>query len=124
MVQDITSRKLAELGLRNENARLSRVVEIQAEVAATQLELEAALLLIAERAQELTSAEGATVNVVDGDELVAQAVVGSTAGPARITVPLLHDGRNVGSLSVTKEAVTEEDRGTLEAARRSSCPRR
>ena len=42
MVQDITSRKLAELGLRNENARLSRVVEIQAEIAATELELEAA----------------------------------------------------------------------------------
>ena len=35
-------------------------------------------------------------------------------GRARIRVPLLHDGRNVGSLSVTKEAVTDEDRGTLE----------
>ena len=88
--------------------------EIQAEIAATQLELEAASLLIAERAQELTSADGATVNLLDGDELVAQAVVGSTTGPARISVPLLHDGRNVGSLSVTKEAVTDEDRGTLE----------
>ena len=114
MIQDITSRKHAEVALRNENARLSRVVEIQAEVAATQLELEAAAHLIAERAQELTSADGATVNVLDGDELVAQAVVGTTTGSARISVPLLHDGRNVGSLSVTKEAVTDEDRGTLE----------
>jgi PAS domain S-box-containing protein len=34
MVQDITSRKLAELALRDQNARLSRVVETQAEIAA------------------------------------------------------------------------------------------
>ena len=41
MVQDITSRKLAELALREQNARLSRVVETQAEIAAADLDLEA-----------------------------------------------------------------------------------
>ena len=114
MLQDITSRKLAELGLRNENARLSRVVEIQAEIAATQLDLEGVSQLIAERAQELAGADGAVVNILDGDEVVAEALVGSTTGAARVSVPLLHGGQNVGSLSVVKAAVTDEDRGTLE----------
>ena len=114
MVQDITSRKLAELGLRNENARLSRVVEIQAEVAATQLDLEGVSQLIAARAQELAGAGGAVVNILDGDELVAEALVGTTTGATRVSVPLLHGGQNVGSLSVVNAAVTDEDRRTLE----------
>jgi two-component system cell cycle sensor histidine kinase/response regulator CckA len=114
MVQDITSRKLAELGLRTENERLSRVVETQAEIAATQLDLEAVSQLIAERAVELVNANGAAVNVLDGDEIVAQAVFGSTTDSTRLSVPLLHGGRNVGSLSVAKDAVTGDDRRLLE----------
>ena len=124
MVQDITSRKLAEVGLLNENARLSRVVEIQAEIAATQLELEAASHLIAERAQELTSADGATVNILDGDELVAQAVVGSTTGPASNQRPAA-PRRTERRLAQRHEG---SDRPTRIAARsscsRSSSPRR
>ena len=56
------------------------------------------------------------MNVVDGDELVAQAVVGSAElGRLESAVPLLHRGRNVGSLSVAKEGgATDEDCRTLE----------
>ena len=114
MVQDISARKFAELGLRTENARLSRVVETQAEIAATELDLEAVSQLIAERALELANAMGAAVNILNGDEIVAQAVVGTAAGLARLSVPLLHGGRNVGSLSVAKDAVTDDDRRLLE----------
>jgi two-component system cell cycle sensor histidine kinase/response regulator CckA len=114
MVKDITSRKLTELALRDQNARLSRVVETQAEIAGADLELDDVSQLIAERAQELTGADGATVSILDGDELVTRATIGSTAAANRFSVPLLHGGRNVGSLSVAKGAVTDEDRRTLE----------
>jgi len=114
MVQDITARKFAELGLRKENARLSRVVETQAEIAATPLDLDAVSRLIAERARELTDADGATVSILDGDEIATQAVVGDAPGMARTTVPVRQGGRDVASLTVAKEALTDEDRRTLE----------
>jgi PAS domain S-box-containing protein len=115
MVQDITARKLAELALRDQNARLSRVVETQAEIAAKDLDLDGVSELVARRALELTAADGAAVCILDGDELVTRAAIGSTAPAALISVPLLHRGRDVGSLSVAKDAgVNEEDCRTLE----------
>ena len=114
MFQDITARKLAEVALRDQNSRLSRVVETQAEIAAADLELDGVSELVAQRAQELTGADGATVTILDGDELLTTAEIGSTAPAVRIGVPLLHRGRNVGSLSVAKEAGTDEDCRTLE----------
>ena len=115
MMQDITARKLAELALRDQNARLSRVVETQAEIAGADLELEGVSQLIAERAQELTGADGATVSILDGEELLTSASTGSTAPAARLSVPLLHRGRDVGSLSVAKAGgVNVEDCRTLE----------
>jgi PAS domain S-box-containing protein len=115
MVQDITSRKVAELALRDQNARLSRVVETQAEIAADDLDLDGVSELVARRALELTAADGAVVCILDGDELVTRAAIGSTAPAALISVPLLHRGRDVGSLSVAKDAgVNEEDCRTLE----------
>ena len=108
MLQDITARKLAELALR-------RVVETQAEIVGADLELDGVSQLIAERAKELTGADGATVSILDGEELLIAASIGNTSQAARISVPLLHRGRNVGSLSVAKEGgVTDEDRWTLE----------
>jgi len=115
MVQDITSRKLAELALRDQNARLSRVVETQAEIAAADLGLESVAQLIAERAQELTGADGATVSILDGEKLVVRAATGRSCGAAHVSVPLLHGGRNVGLLDVAKgSGVTNEERHTLE----------
>ena len=115
MVQDITARKLAEVALRDQNARLSRVVETQAEIAAADLELDGVSQLIAERAQELTGADGARVSILDGEDLLTAASVGDMDSSPWVSVPLLHRGRNVGSLGVAKEAgVNGEDRRTLE----------
>ena len=115
MVQDITARKLAELALRDQNMRLLRVVETQAEIAAADLELDGVSQLIAERAQELTSAKGATVSILDREELLTAAAVGDTASAPLISVPLLHRRRNVGSLSVAKDGgVNDGDCRTLE----------
>jgi two-component system, cell cycle sensor histidine kinase and response regulator CckA len=114
-LQDITSRKLAELALREQNARLSRVVETQAEIAAADLDLDGVAQLIAERAQELTGADSVSVSILDGDDLVTRAAIGSSTPAVRISVPLLHHGRDVGSLSVAKDdGATDEDCRTLE----------
>ena len=102
------------MALRDQNSRLSRVVETQAEIAAADLELDGVSELVAQRAQELTGADGAKVTILDGDDLLTTAEIGSTAPAVRIGVPLLHRGRNVGSLSVAKEAGTDEDCRTLE----------
>ena len=124
MVQDITSRKLAELALRDQNARLSRVVETQAEIAAADLELDGVSQLIAQRAQELTGADGAMVSILDGEELLTAAAIGNNAPAARISVPLLHRGRNVGSLSVAKEAGVTTRIAARWSCSQSSSPRR
>ena len=55
------------------------MVETQAEIAAADLELDGVSQLIAERAQELTGATGATVSILDGEELLTAASVGDTA---------------------------------------------
>ena len=115
MIQDITARKLAELALRDQNARLSKVVDTQAEIARADLELDGVSQLIAKRALELTRADGAMVSILDGEELLTAAAIGNNTSAVRISVPLLHRGRNVGSLSVAKEAgVDDEDCRTLE----------
>ena len=115
MIQDITARKLAELALRDQNARLSKVVDTQAEIARADLELDGVSQLIARRALELTRADGAMVSILDGEELLTAAAIGNNTSAVRISVPLLHRGRNVGSLSVAKEAgVDDEDCPTLE----------
>jgi two-component system, cell cycle sensor histidine kinase and response regulator CckA len=115
MVQDTTAHELAELTLRDQNARLSRVVETQAEIAAADLGLEGTARLIAERAQELTDAAGATVSIDDGDEPGIQVATGSSGATNQFSVQLLQGSRKVGCLGVTKRAeITDDDRRAIE----------
>ncbi|HEY8646298.1 MAG TPA: PAS domain S-box protein [Gaiellaceae bacterium] len=115
LVQDITSRKLAEVTLQKDKANLSRLVETQAKIVAADLGLEGVAQLIAERAQELTGAEDATVSIVHENGPATRVATGSSGGAAQVSVPLLQGGRNVGSLGVAKRSgVTDEDRRTLE----------
>jgi diguanylate cyclase (GGDEF)-like protein/PAS domain S-box-containing protein len=62
--------------------RLSLIVETQREIAAADDGLEAVMTLIAERSQAITGADGAMVNLVDGDMLHTRAVTG-IAGVAK-----------------------------------------
>ena len=123
MVQDITSRKVAEVGMRNENARLSRIVEIQAEIAATQLELEAASQLIAERAKELTNSDGAMVSVLNGDETLARAVIGSTTGRGGSASRCATTG-GTSAHSPSQRKLSRTRIAARSSCWRSSCPRR
>jgi diguanylate cyclase (GGDEF)-like protein/PAS domain S-box-containing protein len=76
---DITERKRAEVALREHSERLARVVDTQRDVAAAGLDLEHVMELIAERAMDLTCAQGAMVSLIDGDDLVVGAARGIAA---------------------------------------------
>ena len=75
------------------NERLLRVVEIQNEVVATQLDLVEVMRLVAERAAQMTGADAGVVELPDGEELVYEAAVGAAAAHAGTRVPM------AGSLS-------------------------
>jgi PAS domain S-box-containing protein len=115
IVQDITSRKQSEALLEEQSARLSRVVETREEIAAADFGLAEVARLIAERAKELTGSDAATVSILDVGEPPVQVVIGEAETTADLYVPLLHRGKEVGSLSLAKErGVTDDDRRILE----------
>jgi putative nucleotidyltransferase with HDIG domain len=58
-------------------ARLLRVIEIQNEVVATRLDLDAIMRLVAERAAQMTGASAAVVELPDGEDMVYRAATGS-----------------------------------------------
>lgn len=59
--------------------RLLRIVEIQNEIAATQLNLDAVMQLVAERAAEMTGADAGVVEVPVAGEMVYRAATGAAA---------------------------------------------
>jgi PAS domain S-box-containing protein len=72
VLRDVTERKRT-------HAFLSSVVAVQQEVATAELNLQALMNLIADRAQQLTGAGGAAIELVEGDELVYRAATGMVA---------------------------------------------
>jgi PAS domain S-box-containing protein len=77
LARDITRRKQADEALRATNERLKRVIATQRELAASALDLGAVTQVVVERAQELTGADGASVQLVEGDELHTRAACGA-----------------------------------------------
>ncbi len=62
------------------SARLALIVKTQREIAMAGDDLEAVMRLIAERSQAITGADGAMVNLIDGETLHTRAVTGIAAG--------------------------------------------
>jgi diguanylate cyclase (GGDEF)-like protein len=60
-----------------QSQRLLAVIAAQNEIIATGLELDAVMHLVVLRARSLTGADAAVVEVVDGDEMVSEAVAGT-----------------------------------------------
>ena len=56
--------------------RLRAIIQTQTEIAASDLELDAVMELIARRAQDLTQASGGVIEIADGDEMVYRVTVG------------------------------------------------
>jgi len=79
MDRDITERKLAEAGLRAEANRLAVILDAQREIASANLEYAPLIDLILERMSRMTGAEGASLEVAEGEEMVYRAATGSAA---------------------------------------------
>jgi diguanylate cyclase (GGDEF)-like protein len=56
--------------------RLRAIIQTQTEIAASDLELEAVMQLIASRGQELTGANAGVIEIVDGEEMVYRVTTG------------------------------------------------
>ncbi|MHB1836044.1 MAG: GAF domain-containing protein, partial [Solirubrobacteraceae bacterium] len=73
---------------RSSDQRLALIVETQRELAAAGDDLQAVMQLVARRSQEITGADGAMVNLVDGDLLHTRAVTGVASGAFDARRPL------------------------------------
>ena len=121
--------------------RLLAIIELQNAIAAASLGTDEVMRLVAERAVLLTSAGAATVELVEGDDMVCKAAAGAPAqvGPRRaqksttsdkcvgerkpikdatsLSVPIVHGEHAVGAVTVsaskTAGGFTAEDTETL-----------
>ena len=75
-MKDITARKQAEAALQQEFQRLAVVIATQQEITIRNPNLDAVMAVIAERTQDLTRADGAVIEILEGEELVYQAASG------------------------------------------------
>lgn len=65
--------------LRENAARLMGIIKTQTEIAKLGLDLSGVMTLVAERAQEMTAADGAVIELAEGDEMVYRAACGMAA---------------------------------------------
>ncbi len=75
-MKDISDRKQAEAALQQELERLSTVIATQQEIAIRNPNLDAVMAVIAERTQHLTRADGAVIEMLEGDQLVYRVASG------------------------------------------------
>ncbi len=62
------------------SALLPRIIETQRDIAAADLDLDAIMELVCERTQELTHADGSSILMLDGEELIHRAGTGFASG--------------------------------------------
>ncbi len=82
-----TKRKRAEAALQLQSERLQRIVETQRDLAATDLDLESVMTLACERLQDLSGAEGASILMIEGDELFFRASTGFSSRNIGMRLP-------------------------------------
>ncbi|NQE35946.1 diguanylate cyclase domain-containing protein [Microcoleus asticus] len=120
-MKDITDRKQAEAALQQEFERLSIVIATQQKIAIHNPNLDAVMAVIAERTQDLTRADGAVIEIVEGDELVYRAASG-IATPyigLRIKVGTSLSGKCIA----TGQIMLCEDSETDARVNRAACER-
>lgn len=100
---------------------LSAVVAVQTEIATSSLDLDQVMNLAAERAQSLTRATGAAVELVEGEEMVYHAATGSAASCVGLRLPLR--GSLSGQCVLTGELLQCDDTETDPRVNREACRR-
>ncbi|MGB3633734.1 MAG: PAS domain S-box protein, partial [Rubrobacteraceae bacterium] len=69
-IQNIEERKQAEAALHEDTERLAAIISTQHAIVMAEPDQESVMKLIVERSQELTEADGAVVEMIEGEELV------------------------------------------------------
>ena len=95
-------------------ARLSLIFETQREIGRAGSDLQAVMQIVAERSQAITGADGAMVNLIDGDMLHTRAVSGIAGAVFDTRRPLAELGREVRD----RERTSAADRGRAERSPR------
>ena len=81
-VRDFLRIHQAERSLRQHVERLASITAIQQEIAAAEPDQDCIMKLAVSRARQLTGADGAVIELVEGDEIVFRATAGSAAAQA------------------------------------------
>ena len=85
--RDITTRKLAELEVKENQERMAAIIATQRDVATAGLDLQSIMSLVVERTQELTKADGAALLIVEDDYLGIRAASGTAEPQIRTRLP-------------------------------------
>lgn len=105
---------------------LRAVIEAQAVINATDPSLTEVMQVVVERAQALTGADGAVVELAEGDRMAYRAVSGSASDSlglqtggcgSMVMAPLVHGGRTVGALKVLSSSAHGFDVGAADTVR-------
>jgi diguanylate cyclase (GGDEF)-like protein len=89
---------------------LLAVVEAQSEIASADLDLDAVMALVCTKAEELTGADGAVVELAEGDEMVYRAASGSARASVGLRLP--RDGGLSGRCVAEGHALVCHDTAT------------
>jgi PAS domain S-box-containing protein len=119
---DVTERKLAEEALRAENERYAQVIAAEQTILAAEGGYDAVLSVVLDQVQRLTGADGACLEILDGDDLVYEGACGlaETYSGMRMRVAGSLSGLVVKSgVSARSDDVVRDRRVNQEACRRA-----
>ena len=104
--RDVTERKQAEQALQANAKRLAGVLDAQQEIASSDLDYQGLRQLILERMTRLVAADGACLELAEGDELVYEAASGLAAGFTGLRVK---KGASLSGLCMTSNQMWRSD---------------
>uniref|UniRef100_UPI00403F3BFD PAS domain-containing protein n=1 Tax=Microcoleus sp. OTE_8_concoct_300 TaxID=2964710 RepID=UPI00403F3BFD len=120
-MKDITARKQAEAALQQEFQRLAVVIATQQEITIRNPNLDAVMAVIAERTQDLTRADGAVIEILEGDEFVYRAASGIVTAYVGLRLKV---GKSLsGKCIATGQIMLCEDSETDVRVDRAACQR-
>jgi diguanylate cyclase (GGDEF)-like protein len=103
------------------STQLLAIIEIQTEIAKLGLDLGGVMNYVAERAQQITHAQGAVVELVEGEEMVYRAVAGTASG--MLGVRLRRETSLSGLCVAQATALRSDDSETDPRVDREACRR-
>lgn len=120
-VQDISARRRVEVKLESIARQQAVLIAAQQEVALAAGGLDAVLEVVTRRAQEMTAADGAVVEMAEGDEMVYRAASGTAA--AHLGLRLRRDSSLSGRCVAEGRLLSCEDSETDPRVDRDACRR-